>query len=48
MVPVFRIGGTSVLFIFLSVLIIFGTLHLVAAAYPDSRFTKVWVGALGF
>lgn len=48
MIPVFRIGGTSILFVFLAVLVLYGTLHLLATAYPDSAFTRVWVGALGF
>lgn len=48
MVPVFRIGGTSVLFVFLAVLVTYGSLHLLATAYPDSKFAHVWVGALGF
>lgn len=48
MIPVFRIGGTSILFVFLAVLVTYGTLHLLATAYPDSLFAKLWVGALGF
>lgn len=48
MIPVFRIGGTSILFVTLSVIVVFGTLHLLATAYPDSKFSKVWVGGLGF
>lgn len=48
MIPVFRIGATSVLYITLVVVVIFGTLHLLAAAYPDSTFRKVWVEGLGF
>lgn len=48
MIPVFRIGGTSILFIFLAVLVTYGTLHLVAATYPDSAFKRLWVDALGF
>lgn len=48
MIPVFRIGGTSILFVFLAVLITYGTLHLLAASYPDSTFKRVWVDGLGF
>lgn len=48
MIPVFRIGGTSILFVTLTVLVVFGTLHLLATAHPDSMFSKVLVGALGF
>lgn len=48
MIPVFRISGTSALFIFLTVTVLFGTLHLLATAYPNSTFAHVWVGALGF
>lgn len=48
MIPVFRIGGMSVLYIAIVVIVIFGTLHLLATAHPQSAFTKVWVGALGF
>ena len=48
MIPVFRIGGTSILYIFLVVLVLYGTLHLIAATYPDSTFKRVWVDGLGF
>jgi len=46
-IPVLKISGTVALVIFLYVTILFGTLHLVALSYPNSKFAKAWI-ALGF
>lgn len=46
-IPVLKISGTVALIVFLYVTILFGTLHLVAISYPDSKLAKAWV-ALGF
>lgn len=46
-IPVLKISGTVALIIFLYVVILFGTLHLVAISFPDSKLSKAWV-ALGF
>jgi len=45
MIPVFRIGGTSVLFVLLVVVVTLGTINLLAKAYPNSTYAAV-VGAL--
>ena len=46
-IPVLKISGTVALIIFLYVTILFGTLHLLALTYPQSRAAKAWV-LLGF
>ena len=46
-IPVLKISGTVALIIFLYTVVIFGTLHLVALSYPDSKMAKSWV-LLGF
>lgn len=46
-IPVLKISGTVALIVFLYVVVIFGTLHMLALAYPDSKFSKAWV-LLGF
>lgn len=46
-IPVLKISGTVALIIFLYVTILFGTLHLVALSYPNSKLAKAWV-LLGF
>lgn len=48
MVPAMRIGATQALIVFLIVVVMFGTLHIYASANPGSKFTKLWVGVLGF
>lgn len=48
MIPTMRIGGTMVLTTTAVVVAVFGAAHLLATVYPDSRFTEIWVGALGF
>lgn len=46
-IPVLKVSGTVALIIFLYVVVLFGTLHLVALSYPDSKLAKAWV-LLGF
>jgi hypothetical protein len=46
-IPVLKISGTVALIIFLYVTVLFGTLHLVALSFPDSKLAKAWV-LLGF
>jgi hypothetical protein len=46
-IPVLKISGTVALIIFLYVVVLFGTLHLVALSKPDSKWSKAWV-LLGF
>lgn len=46
-IPVLKISGTVALIIFLYVTVLFGTLHLLALTYPDSKIAKAWV-LLGF
>lgn len=46
-IPAFRIGGTHALVIFLYVVAIFGTLHLFAISFPQSKLARMWI-ALGF
>ena len=47
MVPVFRISGTQAVIIFLTVLVTFGTLHLVTLSFPNSKWAQAFV-LLGF
>lgn len=46
-IPVLKVSGTVALILFLYVVVLFGTLHLVALSYPDSKLAKAWV-LLGF
>lgn len=46
-VNVFKFQGTTALFVFFTVVALFGTLHLVALAHPESKFGKAWI-ILGF
>lgn len=47
MVPVFKINGITAITVALYVVIIFGTLHLLALSFPDSKWAKAWI-LLGF
>ena len=47
MIPTFRVGATSALYIILVVFVMFGAAHLAAATYPESKFAKILIG-LGF
>lgn len=42
-----KVNGIQGLVVFLFVLATFGSLHLLAASMPDSKFAKIWFG-LGF
>ncbi len=42
-----KVNGVQGLVVFLFVLATFGSLHLLAASMPDSKFAKIWFG-LGF
>jgi hypothetical protein len=46
-VPVFRISGAGGIVVALYVLVVFGTLHLLAISNPEKRFAKVLL-SLGF
>ena len=46
-IPVLKVSGTVAIMIALYVIVIFGTLHLVALSYPDSKLAKAWI-LLGF
>lgn len=46
-IPVLKISGTVALIIFLYVVVMFGTLHLLALSKPDSQLAKAWI-VLGF
>ncbi len=48
MIPSLRIGATQAFITVLIVVVVFGTLHILATSQPGSKFTKVWVGVLGF
>lgn len=47
MVPAFRVGVVSALYISLVVFVVFGAMHLYAASHPDSDVSKVYV-SMGF
>lgn len=42
-VPVLRINGVSAVVVFLYVVAIFGSLHLLAISKPDSKLAKAWL-----
>ena len=42
-----KVNGTQGVVIFLFVVATFGTLHLLAASLPESKFSRSWFG-LGF
>lgn len=46
-IPVLKISGTVALIIVLYSVVIFGTLHLLALSYPQSKWAKAWI-LLGF
>jgi len=46
-IPVLKISFTQTLVIFLTVTVVFGSLHLLAISKPENRFFKAWL-ALGF
>jgi len=46
-IPVLKISGTVALVIFLYTVVLFGTLHLVSLAHPESKWSKAWI-LLGF
>ena len=46
-VPVLKISFAQTLIIFLTVVIVFGALHLLAVSKPENKFFKSWL-ALGF
>lgn len=47
MVPHFHISGMQGVCVFLFVVALFGSAHLLAASHPDSEVSKAWT-ALGF
>ncbi len=42
-----KVNGIQGVVVFLFVVATFGTLHLLAASMPESKFAKIWFG-LGF
>ena len=46
-IPAFKIGGLQAAVLFLYVVAIFGSLHLLAISHPEWRWSKAWLG-LGF
>lgn len=46
-IPVLKISGTVAIIIFLYVVVIFGTLHLLALSKPESKLAQSWI-LLGF
>lgn len=46
-IPVLKVSGTVAIMVFLYVVVIFGTLHLVAMSRPKSKFAQAWT-LLGF
>jgi hypothetical protein len=42
-----HIGGMTALITFLTVIALFGTLHLLAISRPESKLSQAWIG-LGF
>lgn len=48
MPPVIHISGSQALISFLMMVAIFGSIHLLAAAHPQSKFSQAWIGGLGF
>lgn len=47
-VPHFHISGIHAGVLFLSMVVIFGSLHLFAAANPDAKLSQAWTNGLGF
>lgn len=47
MIPVLKINGINAIVTFLFVVALFGSLHILAAAYPTNRGAQSWI-ALGF
>lgn len=41
----YRVNAMAAILVALYVFVIFGTLHLVALSYPDSRLSKAFIGA---
>lgn len=48
LLPHFHVSGIHAMITFLFILAAFGSLHLLAASYPDSPVSKAWTGGLGF
>lgn len=46
-VPVFRVSGASAAVTFVYVMVIFGSLHLLATSTPNNKLSKAWI-SLGF
>jgi len=47
MIPHFHISGIHATVVFLFVVAVFGSAHLLAASNPDNRLASAWLG-LGF
>ena len=45
--PHFHVSGIHGLITFLFIVVAFGSIHLLAASYPDSPASQAWTG-LGF
>lgn len=46
-IPVLKVSGVVALMIFLYVVVLFGSLHLLALSHPDWKWSKAWI-LLGF
>lgn len=45
--PHFHVNGINTLMVMLAIVFAFGSLHLLAASFPQSKLSQAWVG-LGF
>lgn len=46
-IPVVKVSGTVAVMVFLYVVVIFGSLHLLAISHPGNKYAQAWI-ALGF
>lgn len=46
-VPHFHLSGANAVVLFLYIVAVFGGLHMVAASFPESQFSRAWL-KLGF
>lgn len=47
-VPHFHVSGTHAVIVFLFVVAVFGSLHMLAVSMPNNQFAQAWIGGLGF
>lgn len=46
-IPVIKVSGTVAIMVTLYVIVVFGSLHLLAISKPQSKWAQAWI-ALGF